>query len=171
MVAGMLLIHFFWLGVLSTLPGRIPHPSLSTNMFHHSRVAIKKYVQANHKDAASSAAFETQLNKAIRTGVEKGEFEQPKGTSGDHGAPLKSSIFHCLSQCLELSRAFVIKKTPHQAGRRVHRHRCTRWVIHTVADFPLGASGTVKLAKKTPATKPAGVTKPATAKVGCTTIT
>ena len=48
-----------------------------------SRVAIKKYIQANHKAAASSAGFETQLNKAIRTGVDKGDFAQPKGKSND----------------------------------------------------------------------------------------
>ena len=52
-----------------------------TDFSSFSRVAIKKYVQANHKAAASSASFETQLNKAIRTGVEKGEFAQPKGMS------------------------------------------------------------------------------------------
>ena len=52
-----------------------------TNFPSFSRVAIKKYVQANHKAAAASASFDTQLNKAIRTGVEKGEFAQPKGMS------------------------------------------------------------------------------------------
>lgn len=48
-----------------------------------SRVAIKKYILANHKAAASSAGFENLLNKAIRTGVEKGDFAQPKGKSSD----------------------------------------------------------------------------------------
>ncbi|KAL8827948.1 MAG: hypothetical protein Q9191_002875 [Dirinaria sp. TL-2023a] len=47
-----------------------------------SRSAIKKYILANHKPAASSAAFDTQFNRALRTGVEKGEFAQPKGPSG-----------------------------------------------------------------------------------------
>lgn len=45
-----------------------------------SRPAIKKYIQANNKiPAVSSAAFDSQFNKAIRTGVDKGDFEQPKG--------------------------------------------------------------------------------------------
>ena len=45
-----------------------------------SRPAIKKYILANNKTAAASTAvFDTQFNKAIRTGVDKGDFEQPKG--------------------------------------------------------------------------------------------
>ncbi|KAL3472673.1 linker histone H1 and H5 family-domain-containing protein [Aspergillus californicus] len=48
-----------------------------------SRQSIKKYVQSNNKLApASSNAFDSQFNKAIKTGVEKGEFLQPKGPSG-----------------------------------------------------------------------------------------
>ncbi|KAG2421529.1 hypothetical protein HFD88_005504 [Aspergillus terreus] len=48
-----------------------------------SRQSIKKYVQANNKIAtASSNAFDVQFNKAIKVGVEKGEFTQPKGPSG-----------------------------------------------------------------------------------------
>ncbi|GAB1211195.1 hypothetical protein ATERTT37_000308 [Aspergillus terreus] len=47
------------------------------------RQSIKKYVQANNKIAtASSNAFDVQFNKAIKVGVEKGEFTQPKGPSG-----------------------------------------------------------------------------------------
>lgn len=44
-----------------------------------SRSALKKYILANHKPAASSTAFDNQFNKAMRLGVEKGEFAQPKG--------------------------------------------------------------------------------------------
>ncbi|RMJ22201.1 hypothetical protein PHISP_06936 [Aspergillus sp. HF37] len=44
-----------------------------------SRQSIKKYVQANNKvTVASPAAFDAQFNKAIKAGVEKGEFTQPK---------------------------------------------------------------------------------------------
>ncbi|KAK5790299.1 hypothetical protein VI817_007586 [Penicillium citrinum] len=50
------------------------------------RQAIKKYVSANNKiNVASQATFDAQFNKAIKAGVEKGEFTQPKGPSG----PLK----------------------------------------------------------------------------------
>jgi len=45
-----------------------------------SRVALKKYVKSNNTLNVSDKAFDTLLNKAIRTGVEKGIFEQPKGT-------------------------------------------------------------------------------------------
>ncbi|BCS22951.1 histone H1/H5 family protein [Aspergillus puulaauensis] len=48
-----------------------------------SRQSIKKYVQANNKLApASQNAFDSQFNKAIKVGVDKGDFLQPKGPSG-----------------------------------------------------------------------------------------
>ncbi|KAL8881087.1 MAG: hypothetical protein Q9198_001637 [Flavoplaca austrocitrina] len=48
-----------------------------------SRAAIKKYVLANNKSLANSSnVFDAQFNKAIRSGVEKGEFMMPKGSSG-----------------------------------------------------------------------------------------
>jgi len=48
-----------------------------------SRQALKKYILANHKTSAGSqAVFDQQFNKALRTGVEKGDFTQPKGSSG-----------------------------------------------------------------------------------------
>jgi len=48
-----------------------------------SRQAIKKYVSSNNKiNVASQATFDAQFNKAIKAGVEKGEFLQPKGPSG-----------------------------------------------------------------------------------------
>ncbi|KAF7715637.1 Uncharacterized protein PECH_002478 [Penicillium ucsense] len=48
-----------------------------------SRQAIKKYVSSNNKiNVASQATFDAQFNKAIKAGVEKGEFTQPKGPSG-----------------------------------------------------------------------------------------
>lgn len=48
----------------------------------HSRPSLKKYLKANHKNLASSdTIFDTQFNKAIKSGVEKGDFAQPKGTS------------------------------------------------------------------------------------------
>lgn len=51
-----------------------------TSHLRHSRAAIKKYVLANNKSLAnSSAVFDAQFNKAIRSGVEKGEFHLPKG--------------------------------------------------------------------------------------------
>ncbi|KAJ5801345.1 uncharacterized protein N7518_003413 [Penicillium psychrosexuale] len=51
-----------------------------------SRQAIKKYVQSNNKiNVTSQSVFDSQFNKAIKAGVEKNEFTQPKGPSG----PLK----------------------------------------------------------------------------------
>lgn len=46
---------------------------------NNSRQAIKKYVQANNKIPAQGASFDAQFNKAIKSGVDKGDFLQPKG--------------------------------------------------------------------------------------------
>ncbi|KAJ5240721.1 uncharacterized protein N7469_002312 [Penicillium citrinum] len=48
-----------------------------------SRQAIKKYVAStNNINLAFKATFDAHFNKAIKTGVDKGEFTQPKGPSG-----------------------------------------------------------------------------------------
>lgn len=46
-----------------------------------SRSALKKYVKANNKISAD-AMFDSLFNRALRAGVEKGVFAQPKGASG-----------------------------------------------------------------------------------------
>jgi hypothetical protein len=43
-----------------------------------SRAALKKYVRANNK-ISSDAMFDSLFNRALRAGVEKGVFAQPKG--------------------------------------------------------------------------------------------
>ncbi|KAI1916110.1 hypothetical protein LOZ65_005343 [Ophidiomyces ophidiicola] len=46
-----------------------------------SRQALKKYVRNNNSlNVASQSAFDVQFNRAVKAGVEKGEFLQPKGT-------------------------------------------------------------------------------------------
>lgn len=68
-----------------------------TSHLRHSRAAIKKYVLANNKSLAnSSAVFDAQFNKAIRSGVEKGEFHLPKGK------PLFYAYFVVLALLLQL---------------------------------------------------------------------
>ncbi|CAI7668460.1 unnamed protein product [Penicillium bialowiezense] len=53
-----------------------------------SRQAIKKYVQSNNKlNVSSQSTFDAQFNKAIKSGVEKEEFTQPKGKFGVHCSP------------------------------------------------------------------------------------
>ncbi|GAT28284.1 histone H1 [Aspergillus luchuensis] len=103
-----------------------------------SRQSIKKYVQANNKIAsASTNAFDSQFNKAIKAGVEKGEFLQPKG--------------RVLSVAVRVFRfSVLIFDGACQLTRRQP-----------------GPSGPVKLAKKEAAPKPAAkktATKAATAK-------
>merc|ERR1712098_978735 len=47
-----------------------------------SRIALKKYVRANNKINAADAMFDSLFNRALKAGVEKGVFVQPKGSSG-----------------------------------------------------------------------------------------
>jgi len=47
-----------------------------------SRVALKKYVRANNKITISDSMFDSLFNRALKAGVEKGIFAQPKGSSG-----------------------------------------------------------------------------------------
>ena len=50
-----------------------------TQLTSLSRVALKKYVKANNNLSVSDNQFDALFNKAIRSGVEKGVFAQPKG--------------------------------------------------------------------------------------------
>jgi histone H1/5 len=45
-----------------------------------SRIALKKYVKANNKISANDNMFDSLFNRALKSGVEKGVFAQPKGT-------------------------------------------------------------------------------------------
>ena len=44
-----------------------------------SRQSLKKYVRANNAITVSDNMFDSLFNKALKNGVEKGKFEQPKG--------------------------------------------------------------------------------------------
>ena len=44
-------------------------------------MALKKYVKANNNITASDTMFDSLFNRALKSGVEKGVFAQPKGTS------------------------------------------------------------------------------------------
>ncbi|KAH7029202.1 uncharacterized protein B0I36DRAFT_325253 [Microdochium trichocladiopsis] len=47
-----------------------------------SRQQLKKYVRANNTITVSDNMFDSLFNKALKAGVDKGTFEQPKGPSG-----------------------------------------------------------------------------------------
>jgi len=73
------------------LPTRIPHhtnnpPTACTCIdTNHSlsRQSLKKYVRANNTINVGDGMFDSLFNKALKSGVEKGLFEQPKGMSHD----------------------------------------------------------------------------------------
>lgn len=49
---------------------------------HHSRQSLKKFVQKNQVNPPTQKMFDALFNKALKAGVDKGVFEQPKGPSG-----------------------------------------------------------------------------------------
>jgi len=60
-------------------PAHTCYKFMADRRFRYSRVALKKYVKANNKINATDKMFDALFNKALKTGVEKGEFSQPKG--------------------------------------------------------------------------------------------
>ena len=52
-----------------------------------SRQSLKKYVRANNNITVSDNMFDSLFNKALKAGVEKGVFEQPKGMHLDVSDP------------------------------------------------------------------------------------
>jgi hypothetical protein len=62
-----------------------------------SRQAIKKYVKANNKvKYTSEAQFDSMFNRALKAGVEKGDFAQPKGTSLSLIFKARETHYHAL---------------------------------------------------------------------------
>ncbi|KAL3466807.1 linker histone H1 and H5 family-domain-containing protein [Aspergillus heterothallicus] len=94
-----------------------------------SRQSIKKYVQANNKLApASQNAFDSQFNKAIKTGVEKGEFLQPKGPSGPvklakKEAPAKPAAKPAAAAA---TKAAAPKKTPAKKADKAEKPKAKK---------------------------------------------
>lgn len=121
---------------------------------HYSRQAIKKYVSSNNKiNVASQATFDAQFNKAIKAGVEKGEFLQPKGKcqliSGD-----SLRVFLVINSLSHRVDVFILAIS-HGDSRLCFDDRL-------LTRSTKGPSGPVKLAKKEAAPKPAA--KPAAKK-------
>ncbi|PYI14583.1 hypothetical protein BO99DRAFT_394457 [Aspergillus violaceofuscus CBS 115571] len=83
-----------------------------------SRQSVKKYVLANNKIApASQAAFDSQFNKAIKAGVEKGEFTQPKGPSG----PVKLAKKEAAPKPAKASAKTATKKTAAKKSEKAEK--------------------------------------------------
>lgn len=66
------------------LPVASGHFNNLTNTCLFSRVALKKYIQANNNGVGTGPTFDSQFNRAVKAGVEQGIFAQPKGMS-HHG--------------------------------------------------------------------------------------
>jgi hypothetical protein len=49
-----------------------------------SRQSLKKYVKANNNISVTDKMFDSLFNKALKNGVDKGVFEQPKGKQRHH---------------------------------------------------------------------------------------
>ena len=77
----------FQVGTSSRCPRRARYGCRLSGPFHLDRVAnlsrsrqsLKKYVKANNNINATDNMFDSLFNKALKAGVDKGVFEQPKG--------------------------------------------------------------------------------------------
>lgn len=65
-----------------TEPILTPLPAQLKDRNGSSRQSLKKYVKANNQLKVSDNMFDSLFNKALKAGVDKGVFEQPKGPSG-----------------------------------------------------------------------------------------
>lgn len=62
-------------------PSTLHDPTQSSHITNalNSRQSLKKYVKANNTINATDNMFDALFNKALKVGVDKGVFEQPKG--------------------------------------------------------------------------------------------
>ncbi|OOF98549.1 hypothetical protein ASPCADRAFT_204294 [Aspergillus carbonarius ITEM 5010] len=127
-----------------------------------SRQSIKKYVQANNKIAsASTNAFDSQFNKAIKAGVEKGEFVQPKGPSGPVKLAKKEATPKpAAAKKTSATKAAAPKKTATKKAEKAEKAEKTE-----KAEKPKAKKATTTAVKgTTTAKKPVGRPKANTAK-------
>ncbi len=100
-----------------------------TNIFLScSRSALKKYILANNKNVSPGATFDAQFNRAVKSGVEKEEFAQPKGRSFSPLNVLHNSLHHDVSGTLLMAafrhcpRALVFTLSMLSSSCRVFAH-------------------------------------------------
>jgi len=111
-----------------------------------SRSALKKYVTANNKKIAEGKMFDSLFNRALKAGVDKGVFEQPKGTLLPHTHTLPS-----LTQLIGASGGTKLaKKIPKVAAPKTEKTETKK-----AEAKPAAAKATTKkpAAKKATATK------------------
>ncbi|KAF9888451.1 hypothetical protein FE257_008729 [Aspergillus nanangensis] len=126
-----------------------------------SRQSIKKYVMANNKvSSASQAAFDVQFNKAIKAGVEKEEFTQPKGPSGPVKLAKKEAAPKAAAPKKTAAKTGT-KKTVAKKTEKAEKPKTTKKATTTTAKKPVGRpkANTAKPRKASTAA-PAIVDKP-----------
>ncbi|EQB54445.1 hypothetical protein CGLO_05730 [Colletotrichum gloeosporioides Cg-14] len=136
-----------------------------------SRQALKKYVKANNQiNVVSDTMFDSLFNKALRAGVEKGVFEQPKGPSGGtklaKKAPKKEEKKAAPKKAAEKKEAKEPKEKKAAAPRRppLRRRRLRSLLPRRPYDKPAAISKTktgrvTKTEAKKPAAKKAAAKK------------
>ncbi|KAI9837827.1 MAG: hypothetical protein M1819_006761 [Sarea resinae] len=129
-----------------------------------SRVAIKKYIQANNNlGATSEKAFAAQLNRAIRTGVEGGDFSQPKGPSGPVKLAKKDAAKAASKPSAPKSTATKTAKKPAAKKAAAPKKPATKAAVPKKPAAPATKANASKPRKapKAPTAAPAVVEKPA----------
>jgi len=130
-----------------------------------SRQSLKKYILANYQTGATPAAFTNQFNKALASGVEKGEFSQPKGASGTvklakpaakstASAPAKKPAAKKASTATK-AKAPATKKAAAPAAKKAAAPKKAAPAAKKAAAPKTKANTSTKRKSKAPATAPA----------------
>merc|ERR1711977_407412 len=143
-----------------------------------SRIALKKYVRANNKINAADAMFDSLFNRALKAGVEKGVFAQPKGSSGGtklakkepkpaaaKAAPKPKAEKKTTDKKPAVKKATTTKKPAAAKPKKAAAAKDAPAVVDKPAVLGKTKSGRVtKTTPKTPAAKKAAPKKKATPK-------
>jgi len=98
---------------------------------YNSRQAIKKYVKANNKiTITSEAQFDSMFNKALKSGVDKGDFTQPKGMLNSVPYLSRQSAVSLIRACnlaianMSLSRSLWASEACEEGGQTCRPQNC-----------------------------------------------
>ncbi|RKU45637.1 hypothetical protein DL546_001571 [Coniochaeta pulveracea] len=131
-----------------------------------SRQALKKYVRANNNISPDmpTAMFDSLFNRALKAGVEKGVFEQPKGASGGTKLAKKSKDAAAPKKAAPKKEAESKKESAAKAEPKEKKTTATKKAAPKKAAPKKESAAT----KKEPAAKKAAAPKKATAKKAAT---
>lgn len=120
-----------------------------------SRSALKKYVKANNKITATDSMFDSLFNRALKAGVDKKIFEQPKGSSGGTKLAKKEP-----KPAVAKKETAAKPKVEKKAEKKVEKKTEKKPVAKKVTKKPASTTKAKVAASKPKAPKKEAATKP-----------